>query len=149
MSHTCLSLLNDDVDAGVFEQYIRPSNVTICIFQKMELLKKIWSNFEIDLRPLKFSPKNLRPLIFFLRKFETLKRHSERVFPFNNVHPLIDWTSPCAGTWGIGILHENHGWSSLVHRSWEFFDEQVVRIHPCWASSHSQPTGCGSKEMVC
>ena len=33
-------------------------------FQKIEILKKIWSNFEIDLRPLKFSSKNLRPLIF-------------------------------------------------------------------------------------
>ena len=30
--------------------------------KKMEILKKIWSNFEIDLRPLKFSPKNFRPL---------------------------------------------------------------------------------------
>ena len=37
----------------------------------METLKTIWSNFEIDLRPFKFSPKNLRPLIFFVQKFET------------------------------------------------------------------------------
>ena len=30
--------------------------------KKMEILKRNWSNFEIDLRPLKCSPKNLRGL---------------------------------------------------------------------------------------
>ena len=34
--------------------------------RKKEILKKKWTNLEIDLRPLKFSPKNLRPLIFFV-----------------------------------------------------------------------------------
>ena len=56
--------------------------------KKMEILKKFWSNFEIDLRPLKFSPKNLRPLIFLPENLRPLKKHSGRVFPINNVHPL-------------------------------------------------------------
>ena len=55
----------------------------------MEIFKKIWSNFEIDLRPLKFSLKNLRPLIFLSENLRPLKKHSGRVFPINNVHPLI------------------------------------------------------------
>ena len=46
-----------------------------------------WSSFEIDLRPLKFSLKNLKPLIF-CPKIWDLKKHSGRVFPINNVHPL-------------------------------------------------------------
>ena len=77
MSHISASLLYCEVAAGVFEQYERPSNVWICIFQKMEILRKIWSKFEIDLRP-----KNLR----------ALKKHSGRVFPINNIHPV--WTDP-------------------------------------------------------
>ena len=86
-SHICISLLYI-VAAGVFQQYIRPSNVWIFIFQKKETLKKIWSNFEIDLRPLKFSPKNLTPLIFLFENLRPLKKHSERVFSINNAHPL-------------------------------------------------------------
>ena len=57
--------------------------------KKMEIFKQIWSNFEIYLRPLKFSLKNLRPLIFLSKNFSPLKKHSGRVFPINNVHPLI------------------------------------------------------------
>ena len=55
----------------------------------METLKTIWSNFEIDLRPLKFTPKNLRPLIFLSKNLRPLKKHSGWVFPINNVRPLI------------------------------------------------------------
>ena len=80
--------LYSEVAARAFEQYIRSSNVLICIFQKIEILKKNWSNFKIDLRPLKFSPKNLRPLIFLSENLRPLKKHSGRVFPINNVHPL-------------------------------------------------------------
>ena len=47
-----------------------------------------WSNFEIDLRPLKFSLKNLRPLIFLPENLRPLKKHSGRVFPINNARPL-------------------------------------------------------------
>ena len=54
----------------------------------MKSIKKIWSNLEIDLRPLKFSSKNLRPLIFFSENLRPLRKHSGRVFPINNVHPL-------------------------------------------------------------
>ena len=53
--------------------------------KKMEVKKRL--NFEIDLRPLKFSPKHLRPLIFCPKIRDPLK-HSGRVFPINNVHPL-------------------------------------------------------------
>ena len=67
----------------VFEQYIRPSNVN------GNFEKNLRSNFEIDLRPLKFSPKNLRPLILLSENLRPLKKHSGRVFPINNVHPLI------------------------------------------------------------
>ena len=44
----------------------------LCLQKKMEIFKKIWSNFETDLRPLKFSLKNLRPLIFLSK---TLRPH--------------------------------------------------------------------------
>ena len=54
----------------------------------MEILKKNWSNFEIDLGPLKFSPENLRPLFFLSENLRPLKKHSGRVFPIYNVHPL-------------------------------------------------------------
>ena len=56
--------------------------------RKVELLKKFCSNFEIDLRPLKFSPKNLRPFIFLPENLRPLKKHFGLVFPINNVHPL-------------------------------------------------------------
>ena len=54
----------------------------------MHSQRKKWSNFEIDLRPLKFSLKNLSPLIFLSENLRPLKKHSGRVFPINNVHPL-------------------------------------------------------------
>ena len=50
-------------------------------------------DFEVDLRPLKFSLKNLRPLIFLSENLRPLKKHSGRVFPINNVHPLKNVTS--------------------------------------------------------
>ena len=57
-------------------------------FKKMEISKNIWSNFEVDLRPLKFYLKNLRPLIFLSENLTPHKKHSGWVFPIDNVHPL-------------------------------------------------------------
>ena len=55
--------------------------------KKWKFWKK-WPNFEIDLKPLKFSPKNLRPLIFFSENLRPLKEYFRRVFPIINVQPL-------------------------------------------------------------
>ena len=70
--HICASLLYSEVDTGIFEQYTRPSNVWTCIVQKNGNVEK----------------KKLRPLIFSSENLGPLKKHSGRVFPINNVHPL-------------------------------------------------------------
>ena len=47
----------------------------------MEILKKKLSNFDIDLRPLEFSPQNLRPLIFCPKIWDPLKNTPGGYFP--------------------------------------------------------------------
>ena len=57
----------------------------------MEILKKIWSNFEIELRLFKFSLENLRPLILLSENLRPLKSTPGGYSPLIMSTPLTKW----------------------------------------------------------
>ena len=68
------SLLYSEVAAGVFEQYIRPSNVLICIFQKKwKFWKKVGLTLKLIWDPLNFLLKILDPLFCCPKIWDPLK----------------------------------------------------------------------------